>query len=34
MSAAAVLRRLEIVDELVELADALQNAKHLGPLPG
>jgi hypothetical protein len=34
MSAAAVLHRLEIVDELVELANELQRAKRLGPLPG
>jgi hypothetical protein len=32
MSSAAILRRLEIVDELRELADDLQNAKRMGPL--
>ena len=32
MSPATVLRRLEIVDELRELAYVLQNAKRLGPL--
>ncbi len=32
MSADAVLRRLDIVDELRELAKDLQNAKRLGPL--
>lgn len=32
MSPAAVLRRLDIVDELRELAMELQNAKRLGPL--
>ena len=30
MSPAAILRRLEIVDELRELADALAKAKKLG----
>jgi hypothetical protein len=30
MSSAAILRRLEIVDELRELADDLRNAKRLG----
>ena len=34
MSVAAVLRRLEIVDELMELGEKLQKAKRLGPLPG
>ncbi len=34
MSAAAVLHRLEIVDELMELGEKLQKAKRLGPLPG
>ncbi len=32
MSPDAVLRRLDIVDELRELAQDLQNAKRLGPL--
>ena len=32
MSPDAVLRRLDIVDELRELAKDLQNAKRLGPL--
>ena len=32
MSPNAVLRRLDIVDELRELAKDLQNAKRLGPL--
>lgn len=32
MSSAAVLQRLEIVDELRQLADDLQNAKRMGPL--
>jgi len=32
MSSEAILRRLDIVDELRELAKDLQNAKRLGPL--
>jgi hypothetical protein len=32
MSSAAVLRRLEIVDELRELADDFKDAKRMGPL--
>lgn len=32
MSPEAILRRLDIVDELRELAKDLQNAKRLGPL--
>lgn len=32
MSSAAIERRLEIVDELRELGEALKNAKRLGPL--
>ena len=32
MSAEAILRRLEIVDELRELAKDLQSAKRLGPV--
>ena len=32
MSQEAVLRRLDIVDELRDLAKDLQNAKRLGPL--
>lgn len=32
MSSEAVLRRLEIVDELRELAKDLQSAKRLGPI--
>lgn len=32
MSPEAILRRLEIVDELRELAKDLQSAKRLGPL--
>ena len=34
MSPAAILRRLEIVDEMRELADALAKAKKLGRLNG
>jgi hypothetical protein len=32
MSPEAILRRLDIVDELRELAKELQNAKRLGPV--
>jgi hypothetical protein len=32
MSPEAILRRLDIVDELRELAKDLQNAKRLGPV--
>lgn len=32
MSPEAILRRLDIVDELRELSKDLQNAKRLGPL--